>query len=69
MGGYANWRHWLARWERRGFCLETAQRDIASIKQEIADMREEQKTAQGDNDALIGLAKRLEDIAARLESA
>lgn len=49
--------------------LETAQRDIASIKQEIAAMREEQKSAQGDGDALIGLAKRLEDIAARLESA
>lgn len=48
--------------------LETAQRDIQAVKQDIALMREEQKTAQGDTDALLGLAKKLEDIAARLES-
>ena len=48
--------------------LEGAQRDIAAIKREIAAMRSEQGAAQADSDALLGLARRLEDIAARLES-
>ena len=48
--------------------LEGAQRDIAAIKREIATMRSEQGAAQADSDALMGLARRLEDIAARLES-
>lgn len=48
--------------------LEGAQRDIAAVKREIAAMRSEQGAAQADSDALLGLARRLEDIAARLES-
>lgn len=48
--------------------LEGAQQDIAAIKREIADMRAQHGAVQADSDALVGLAKRLEDIAARLES-
>ncbi|MEK9970889.1 MAG: cell division protein ZapA [Ferrovibrio sp.] len=48
--------------------LEQAQRDIAEMRQAVAAMQTEQKTATEGADALVGLAKRLEDIAARLES-
>ncbi len=48
--------------------LEQAQRDVAAVKQDVAGLREEQKTNAEGADALVGLAKRLEDIAARLES-
>ncbi|WP_374466174.1 cell division protein ZapA [Ferrovibrio sp.] len=48
--------------------LEQAQRDVATMRQEIAAFRAEQKTATEGADALVGLAKRLEDIAAKLES-
>lgn len=48
--------------------LEQAQRDVAAMRQEVNALSEEQKTAAGGADALLGLAKRLEDIAARLET-
>ncbi len=48
--------------------LESAQQDIAAIKREIAEIRAQHGAAQADSDTLIGLAKRLEDIAARLET-
>lgn len=48
--------------------LEQAQRDVAVVKQDIAGLRDEQKVNAEGADALVGLAKRLEDIAAKLES-
>lgn len=48
--------------------LEQAQRDVAEMRQAVSAMQGEQKTATEGADALVGLAKRLEDIAARLES-
>lgn len=48
--------------------LETAQREVAALKAEMASLQGEQKIAENGADALTGLAKRLEDIAARLES-
>ncbi|WP_370156814.1 cell division protein ZapA [Ferrovibrio sp.] len=48
--------------------LETAQAELATLKGEISGLREEQKTAEGGADALVGLAQKLEDIAAKLES-
>ncbi len=48
--------------------LEQAQRDVAEMRQAVSAMQTEQKTATEGGDALVGLAKRLEDIAARLES-
>jgi cell division protein ZapA len=48
--------------------LEQAQRDVAEMRQAVSAMQTEQKTATDGADALVGLAKRLEDIAARLES-
>ncbi|PJI42085.1 cell division protein ZapA [Ferrovibrio sp.] len=48
--------------------LEQAQRDVAEMRQAVSAMQTEQKTAMEGGDALVGLAKRLEDIAARLES-
>lgn len=48
--------------------LEQAQRDVAAMRQEVNALAEQQKTATDGADALLGLAKRLEDIAARLET-
>lgn len=48
--------------------LEQAQRDVAAMRREVAAFQAEQKTATEGADALVGLAKRLEDIAAKLES-
>lgn len=48
--------------------LEQAQRDVAEMRQAVSAMQAEQKTATEGGDALVALAKRLEDIAARLES-
>lgn len=48
--------------------LEQAQRDVAVVKQDIAGLQDEQKVNAEGADALVGLAKRLEDIAAKLES-
>lgn len=48
--------------------LEQAQRDVAEMRQAVSAMQTEQKTSTDGADALVGLAKRLEDIAARLES-
>lgn len=48
--------------------LEQAQRDVAAMRQEVNALAEQQKTASDGADALLGLAKRLEDIAARLET-
>jgi len=48
--------------------LEQAQRDVAEMRQAVSAMQAEQKTATDGADALVGLAKRLEDIAARLEN-
>lgn len=48
--------------------LEQAQRDVAEMRQAVSALQSEQKTAAEGGDALLGLAKRLEDIAARLES-
>jgi cell division protein ZapA len=48
--------------------LEGVQAEIAAMKAELATLREQQKSAEGGADALVGLAQRLEDIAARLES-
>ncbi|MFN4275571.1 MAG: cell division protein ZapA [Ferrovibrio sp.] len=48
--------------------LEQAQRDVAAMRQEVSAFQAEQKTATEGADALVGLAKRLEDIAAKLES-
>ena len=48
--------------------LETVQGEIAALRTELSSLREQQKTAEGGADALVGLAQRLEDIAARLES-
>ncbi|WP_341909734.1 cell division protein ZapA [Ferrovibrio terrae] len=48
--------------------LEQAQRDIAAMRQEVTAFQQEQKTTADGTEALVGLAKRLEDIAAKLES-
>lgn len=48
--------------------LEQAQRDVAAMRQEVNAFAEEQKTAASGADALVLLAKRLEEIAARLET-
>jgi cell division protein ZapA len=48
--------------------LETVQGEIATLKNDLAALRDQQKSAEGGADALVGLAQRLEDIAARLET-
>lgn len=48
--------------------LETAQREVAALKAEMTGLQDQQNIAENGADALTGLAKRLEDIAARLES-
>lgn len=48
--------------------LETVQGEVAAMRTELQALREQQKTAEGGADALVGLAQRLEDIAARLET-
>lgn len=48
--------------------LEQAQRDVAAMRQEVNALAEQQKSDASGADALLGLAKRLEDIAARLET-
>jgi cell division protein ZapA len=48
--------------------LETAESQLATLKAELSALRTEQKTAEGGADALVGLAQRLEDIAAKLET-
>ena len=48
--------------------LEQAQRDVAEMRQAVSALQTEQKTSADGADALVGLAKRREEIAARLES-
>jgi len=48
--------------------LEVAQRDLADLRQEIAALREAQTSDKTDADALLGLAQKLESIAAKLET-
>src|SRR3546814_10248308 len=42
--------------------LETVQGEIAAMRAELEALREQQKTAEGGADALVGLAQRLEEI-------
>jgi len=49
--------------------LEHAQAEIQALRQEINDLQRRNSAAQEDANAMLGLAQRLEDIAARLESA
>lgn len=48
--------------------LEQAQRDVATLRKDIAEIRAEQAGTAAGADALQGLAQRLEDIAAKLET-
>lgn len=49
--------------------LEHAQAEIQALRQEIKELQQRNSAAQEDANAMLGLARRLEDIAARLESA
>ncbi|MBP7066481.1 cell division protein ZapA [Ferrovibrio sp.] len=48
--------------------LEGAQRDLQQLRQDVAVLRQEQDSAKTGADALLGLAQKLEDIAAKLEA-
>ncbi len=48
--------------------LEVAQRELVQLREDVAALRRGQEADKNGADALLGLAQKLEDIAAKLET-